>query len=179
MRPARHHAGRGGRRRRVDDVVHLGEPRDPGGRGAGDGTRRDGRRDADGVCAHVQPAVADARVRPRQADAPPASRGRVQATARDALSGRDGRGDGDDAAARARHAPLCVLRVQARRQRVPGLLGKGPAVQRGGAVSEHARDHGRRAVRAHALRQALLGRAAHGGVLGGRRRGARDRAARD
>ena len=78
----------------------------------------------------------------------------------------------------ARRVALPSEKRSERRQLGAGQHGQGPAVQRGGVVGEHARDHGRRAVRAHALRQALLGRAAHGGGLGGRRRGARGRAAR-
>ena len=77
-----------------------------------------------------------------------------------------------------------MLRVQARGQRVPGVPRQGPAVQRAWTRGQHARDHGRRAVRAHALREALIGRAPHrsrigsgGGGSGGREARAGDRAA--
>ena len=89
------------------------------------------------------------------------------------LAARAGRGPvrgRAHAPAQARHRALLLLRVPARGQLGAGQLGQGAAVQRAGPGREHAHHRQRRVLRAHALRQALVGGAAHGrGARGGRR----------
>ena len=94
VRAAGHPNGRHGRKGRAERAQRLDEPGHAGGGGGIHGPERHGRCHARGLRAHVQPALADAGVRPRRPHAPHAGGGGVQAVARRAARWRDGRADG-------------------------------------------------------------------------------------